>query len=166
MFHDIEALKEAGFWGFDTVKFLLEDRFYNVPRLAGVYLAVWDVGDPTILEESPATHLKGRDPTISADTLYERWIDGTVVLYIGKAGGPGLKATLQSRINQFLSFGQGVHAPHWGGRCIWQLLDSELARICWKTTPEGYPARYLEAQLIQRFQCDYPGRRPFANLRG
>jgi hypothetical protein len=88
-------------------------------------------------------------------------VDGALVLNIGKAG-PG-KATLRSRLKQYIRFGQGEAVGHRGGRYIWQLAHSDDLLVCWKVTPDDVP-RTVEKMLIEEFETVY-GRPPFANLK-
>ncbi len=165
MFHDVSELKGAGFAGFWTVAQLRGLGLATVPDERGVYLALWPDEYYEFVDESPAGQLDGRNPSVSIDVLYEKWVHDTVVIYIGKAGGRDQKATLRTRIDQFLRFGAGVRAPHWGGRYVWQIADCDSMQLCWMSTPRDIPA-CIEQQLILRFKCDYHGQRPFANLRG
>ena len=61
---------------------------------------------------------KGKNPNVVLDELKKNWIDDTLVVYIGKAGGGNSKATLKSRLRQYFGFGQGKSIGHWGGRLI------------------------------------------------
>ena len=164
MFRDVVSLKEAGFQGFWTVAQLRAMGLISVPNEGGIYLALWTDEYVEFLDESTGTSLNGRDPTVPTSILYDRWNYDSVVVYIGKAGGPSQKATLRTRLNQFLQFGKGVYAPHWGGRYVWQIADSDSIRICWHTGFNLEP-RWTENLLILRFKSEFGGRYPFANLR-
>jgi len=94
--------------------------------------------------------------------LRANWVEGTPVVYIGKAGDPGSAATLRSRLGQYFKFGAGRNIGHWGGRYIWQLADAQDLIVCWLPLPHGLPSE-TETQLIQQFRNKY-GTRPFANL--
>ena len=107
-------------------------------------------------------HFKDKNPNVSIDILKENWVDNSLIVYIGKAGNESSKATLNSRLKQYLYFGQGRKAAHWGGRLIWQLKDSDQLLVCWKKSPNDDP-RAIEKKLIKNFVTEY-GKRPFANL--
>lgn len=98
----------------------------------------------------------GKDPNVSLSFLQENWVDGAKVIYIGKAGG----ATLQSRLQQYFSFGQGKNVGHQGGRLIWQLANSKDLIVSWKTLPNG-ELREIEKILIKKFVEQF-GKRPLA----
>ena len=89
------------------------------------------------------------------------WIENTAVLYIGKAG-PGRTATLKSRLQAYIQFGQGRPVGHRGGRYIWQLLHSCDLVVCWKATGSLSP-RDVEKELIREFEVRYR-ELPFANI--
>jgi hypothetical protein len=165
IFDDIGSLKKAGFQGFCSICVLRETRLECVPDKAGVYIIVRDSDQPvTFLRKSPAGHFKGQDPTVRIKELRAEWVEGTVTLYIGKAGGPGQNATIRKRIGAYIKFGSGKPVAHQGGRLIWQLERSESFLICWKETPMDDP-RDIEKGLIEQFKRTHGGQRPFANLR-
>lgn len=163
-FDSVAVLAANGFIGFVYVSELQQTMCRQVSDEKGVYLVVSNsTAVPTFLPESIGGHFKGRDPTLGVETLRQRWVDGVVVLYIGKAGAATAKATLCSRLKQYMKFGKGGRVGHWGGRSIWQLADSERLQVCWKPTPDEEP-REVESQLIETFKQRYQ-QRPFANLR-
>ena len=165
MFDDLELIKVAGFGGFVEIKDLRSSKLRTVPDKMGIYLVLRTSAKPPVfLEESPAGHLNGEDPTVTVEKLRTNWVDNTIVLYIGKAGGPGLDANLFTRLRDYLSFGAGNKAPHRGGRLIWQIANSEDLILCWKETPNDDPED-VETDLIAEFKSKHAGRRPFANLR-
>jgi hypothetical protein len=161
-FNNTSTIKEAGFSGF--IK--LHDLFDNcslIPNVKGVYMILCcDICPPEFLPIGTGGHFKGRDPNISIAELQHHWIEDTVVVYIGKAGGDDSKATLRSRLTQYFRFGQGKNVGHYGGRLIWQLKNSGDLLICWKPLLDEDP-RSVEAELIRRFVIKYK-KRPFANL--
>jgi hypothetical protein len=86
------------------------------------------------------------------------WVEGAYVLYIGKA------EKLRRRLDQFAAFGRGRPVGHWGGRLIWQLVNSQQLRVAWRIVqPTADPAAE-ERRLLEAFLREY-GRLPFANLR-
>ena len=161
-FNNIGATKESGFLGFVR----LEQLFVNsslIPDIKGVYLILCINNKPVeFLDIGTGGHFKGKNPNISLAELKHNWVENTKVVYIGKAGGDDSKATLRSRLTQYLRFGQGKNVGHWGGRLIWQIMNSEELLVCWKPLPNDDP-RIVEAEMIKEFFTVY-GKRPFANL--
>ena len=159
-FKSVEELKKNGFEGFIKIS---EYSSKSIPDAAGTYSVLY-IGrnKPEFLQNGTGGFFKGRDPNVPIEVLEKSWIDGTIVLYIGKAGRTNSSATLRSRIRQYLKFGQGEPIGHWGGRFIWQIKDNGNLLICWRTLSDGEP-RELEKSLIEQFQAWY-GKKPFANL--
>lgn len=118
---------------------------------------------PGFLEVGTGGFFKEQDPNVAVEELQEKWVDGSHVMYIGKAGGKEGKATLKSRLKQYLGFGAGKAVGHRGGRYIWQLSDSRSLVVCWKILHDEEP-RDVEARMIQDFKREHNGQRPFANL--
>src|SRR5579875_2336130 len=119
-FNDIEQLKKDGFIGFKTKAELFNNNT-SIPKQKGVYLVISNQPKPTFLELGSGGFFKGKNPNVSLDILHKHWVEGAKVVYIGKAGSASGNATLYSRLNQYLKFGQGKNIGHWGGRLIWQL---------------------------------------------
>ncbi len=135
----------------------------NVPTVQGVYMIVNPFGiAPVFLNVNIGGHFKGNDPTVTIDRLQEKWVEDTKVLYIGKAGHPGGRQNLRTRIRSYMRFGLGNPAAHWGGRYIWQIAHSGSLQICWKPIPDENP-RDVESDLLHKFEGQY-GCLPFANL--
>ena len=161
-FNNIDEIKNAGFVGFKKIGELFIDTS-SIPKVKGVYLIL-------NLNEKPVEFLsigtggffKNRNPNVSIEELKVNWIENTIVVYIGKAGKDRSKATLNSRLKQYLSFGQGGNVGHWGGRLIWQLKHSKELVVCWKPLIIDDP-RTFEANLIQQFKNKF-SKLPFANL--
>ncbi|MBO0896106.1 hypothetical protein [Arthrobacter sunyaminii] len=84
-------------------------------------------------------------------------------LYIGKADKGSGNRGLRKRITEFVRFGSGEPVGHWGGRCIWQLEDSQDLRIAWLPVLQRL-AGEIESELIDEFVRTYTAL-PFANLR-
>lgn len=161
-FNDINEIRKAGFTGFKSIRELYADPSI-LPSTRGVYLVLnCDKKKPVYLTIGTGGHFKGRNPNVSIQELENNWLTDSLVIYIGKAGGIKSKATLKSRLRQYLKFGQGHAIGHWGGRYIWQLAFSGQLIVCWKTLPDEDP-RSIEAALILDF-ADQFGKRPFANL--
>ena len=158
-----EHLEKAGFEGFLKIGFLKSDGCKSIPKQQGVYVVIREnLYAPSFLEKSIGGHFKGEDPTVEIQELNNRWVNDAYVLYIGKAGGNESKATLQSRLKQYIDFGKGKPVGHKGGRYIWQLQGCDELLIAWKPEIESEP-RDVEAKLIQEFKSIY-GKRPLANL--
>lgn len=137
----------------------------QVPNKKGIYLVLRESNTkPIFMHTSVGGHFKKRNPTIELLELENKWIEDTIVIYIGKAGGDSSSATLQSRLKQYMKFGQGVPIGHWGGRYIWQLEDYKKLIICWKVI-EKEDCRKVEKKLIEDYLIQY-GKKPFANLVG
>ena len=170
-YRTIDDLKKAGFEGFCSVEKLRED-LSGIPAVQGVYMVVYQGGGmPEFLEVGTGGLFKGKNPNVAVSELKSNWVDGTCVVYIGKAGGVeanGKKSNskLQKRISDYLDFGSGEPVGHWGGRLIWQIKDSKDLLFCWKAIPEqeGNPVE-IEKEFIADFKRQYGGKRPFANLR-
>lgn len=161
-FNNIEHIKEAGFLGFKSVRELMVDCS-EIPTIKGVYLVLnIDKYPPSYLEVGTGGHFKGKNPNVSHDRLRDNWVENTIVLYIGKAGGDTRGATLKSRLKQYFGFGSGKNIGHWGGRYIWQLATSSDLIVCWKPMLHDNP-RDEEQRLIAQFVTQF-GKRPFANL--
>ncbi|WP_208596818.1 hypothetical protein [Pseudoclavibacter helvolus] len=154
--------RPAEFEGFLTIDELMNDRRL-VPKAPGVYQLLRKIKvPPRFIEPGSGGWFKGRDPNVPTSVLAAEWVETSPVVYIGKAGGPGIQATLHSRLGQYLGFGAGKNVGHWGGRYIWQLADARELVVCWRELPEESP-RDVEKAMIQDFVAAH-GRRPFANL--
>lgn len=162
MYSTIDSVREAGFSGFYTVAELWDDHSI-IPAIPGVYLIVQPTDDaPVFLPKGSGGFFKKRDPNLPVTDLSERWFYECKILYVGKAGGNSSKATLRSRLKQYLDFGKGKPVGHYGGRLIWQLNHHMELLVAWRTMPTGSP-RELERHLTAAI-AEYYGRRPFANL--
>ncbi|MCH5216736.1 MAG: hypothetical protein J1F10_07315 [Muribaculaceae bacterium] len=164
MTDEINNLRTWGFTGFIPVKDLrlISDK---LPNIRGVYVVIRDKDiTPTFVEKGSGGFFKGKDPNVSIDELKSNWVKDSKIVYIGKAGDPGKKATIKTRLEQYLRFGGGKNVGHYGGRFIWQLSDAEELLFAWKTLPDEIPSE-IEAQLIDDFKKLHNGKRPFANLK-
>ncbi|MBP3454948.1 MAG: hypothetical protein J6K38_01655 [Alistipes sp.] len=163
-FKTIDNLRRSGFSGFLSVATLRQDLSL-IPDIRGVYMVVRTGGSmPKFLTTGSGGHHKGEDPNVPIEELRTKWVEGTCVLYIGKAGDEGCGATLRSRLRQYLRFGQGKSEGHKGGRYIWQIEDSDKLLFCWRPLPSGNPSE-TETSLIEEFKHRYDSRFPFANLK-
>lgn len=155
-FQSVSQIKEAGFCGFVTVESLFNFGYASIPEEGGVYMILRrSVSKPVFLSKGTGGYFKEKEPNVDIDVLKANWVEGTCVMYIGKA------TSLKKRISQYIRFGHGANVGHYGGRFIWQLADSKDLFVCWK--PSRINPRTEESALIQEFIGHY-GERPFANL--
>lgn len=159
---EIDKLKELGFEGFVTVS-QLPSNYNSIPKIKGVYCIICLEDNCKFLEVGCGGHFKGKNPNVITSLLKTNWVENAGVIYIGKAGGSASKATLHSRLKQYIKFGQGRPVGHWGGRLIWQIENSGNLIVAWKTLSTEEPRDY-EMKLISSFVVKY-GKRPFANLK-
>jgi len=133
-FNTIDDLKAAGFEGFIPVAQLQADST-AIPRTAGVYMVVYTGENiPEFLSRGTGGFFKGKDPNVSITELETNWVENTCVVYIGKAGKlKNCKATIQSRLKQYLDFGAGKKSGHKGGRYIWQIKNSRQFAVVLET---------------------------------
>lgn len=170
---NLKIYQEAGFEGFKTIRELMDD-INAVPKDKGIYLILQDSKSmPNFIKQGTGGFFKEKNPNVPIQDLEKNWIKDEPVLYIGKAGGKtqkkdgtvsNSKATLQSRIEQYMRFGQGEPIGHWGGRLIWQLADAKDLIVCWKVLGKDEEPREVEKNMIQEFKKGHGGKRPFANL--
>jgi hypothetical protein len=129
-----------------------------LPDVPGVYAVVAPTKDqPAFLEVGTGGRFKGRNPNAPIQELARRWCPTSSILYIGKA------ARLRQRVRQYIRFGLGQAAAHWGGRYIWQLACTQALTLFWRLTPLEAPA-HVERQMLAEFRSRH-GQLPFANLR-
>lgn len=104
-----KCLQAQGFEGFKTMGKLIDGAWKQIPAQKGVYVILCESeSTPHFLQEGTGGFFKGKNPNVSIAKLNANWVDGTSVVYIGKAGGSGCSATLQKRLGQYLRFGQGA----------------------------------------------------------
>lgn len=160
----IEKLKADGFSGFVSVADLRKSCS-AIPEVMGVYVVLrLSDEEPQFVEKGTGGFFKGKDPNEPISKLKKNWLENSPIIYIGKAGGSGIKATLRSRLEQYIQFGEGKNIGHWGGRYIWQLADAADLIFAWKPLSDIYPIE-VEKQMIADFKQAHDGKRPFANLR-
>lgn len=167
-FNSLNSMKEEGFSGFIFIHALFSSC-QMVPDQPGIYMVLYPSPKrPVFLSKGSGGFFKSRDPNIPVELLQNKWVDDTLVVYIGKAGGTnGAKwseHTLRQRLSQYMRFGQGKPVRHRGGRYIWQLRDCEDLLVCWRPISgvDGDPS-VVESNLISGFFRTY-GQLPFANL--
>lgn len=158
LFESTKELKGMGFKGFIKVKDL-RDNFESIPKCSGVYMVLNpNMEKFSFLEIGTGGFFKGKNPNVDISVLNDRWIDNTIVIYIGQTG-----STLRKRIGDYIKFGQNKPIGHWGGRYIWQIKDAESLIFCWMKVDNIAPS-IIEEQLLQDFKNKYL-HLPFANLR-
>ena len=129
----------------------------------GVYLIVYEGKDipQFIIPGCGPKKYQDREVNVSKDELEENWIclgfDRNII-YIGKAGKSN---TLKKRLKLYMKFGSGKEAPHYGGRYIWQIKDSNNLLVFWKKSDN--PEKE-ESDMLKKFKEKYK-ELPFANLR-
>lgn len=154
----IYELRSDGFDGFRSIKELSLNRS-GVPNKSGIYFVLYVNGNrPKFVERGVGGFFKGKDPNVSVSELESKWVDGAIVIYIGKT-----EHSLNHRISTLMDFGKGMPVGHYGGRYIWQIADCQDLVLCWKTLP-GDIAKQSEMVMVQRFKALH-GKIPFANLR-
>lgn len=146
---DRAGLDEVGFEGF--VRFA-ELAASTVPREPGIYVVLRTASTPPEMLELTRARAGSAYPL---EDLGGRWIEGTPVIYIGKAEAKA--GGLRKRLGQFARKG----ASHQGGRSIWQLADQDELLVAWATTPDE-SAEEVEIRYRAVFAERY-GAWPFAN---
>lgn len=158
-----EFLKSNGFEGFRPISYY-SNNSDEIPEERGVYVIINPSEDlPEFLTVGTGGHFKEKNPNVDQTTLASAWITDLPIVYIGKAGTLSGKATLHSRLKQYLEFGRGKKVGHWGGRYIWQLKHASTLLICWKTIKNKEP-RLVEHFLLLKI-IEHYGKLPFANLK-
>ena len=113
---DSQILMQQGFEGFVTIDKLKSDP-YQIPTKQGVYVVLLPQDSkPAFLENGTGGFFKDKNPNVPISELKANWVNNTDIIYIGKAGGSSSRATLQSRLIQYLKFGMGIKIGHWGGQ--------------------------------------------------
>lgn len=155
-------LQAEGFEGFVTFQDLLDKRA-SPPESAGVYMIYYNgPATPVFAATEDGGFLKKIYPDLDVSLLRENWVPDAAVLYIGKAGGKGAKATLNSRLMQYLDYGCGKSAGHRGGKYIWQLENPYALCVCWRVVrPDEMPGQ-VALNYIALFISVYR-KMPFAN---
>lgn len=169
LFDSIDSLKKEGFIGYIPIRNLMESC-EPVDNERGIYLVLYPGGlPPEFMSKGTGGFHKGRDPNVDISILESKWVEKTIVIYIGQAGG--IKGgrwsdnSLKSRIKSYMKFGAGKPVGHYGGRYIWQIEDSGSLHICWKPLPNKIrDPLEVEREMIESFRMIY-GKRPFANLK-
>ena len=157
-----QDLIDSGFEGFVAIKDLWIDKSI-IPKEMGVYMILNTEHDVKFINPGVGGFFKGKDPNVDIQSLKEKYVESLVV-YIGKAGGSSSKATLFSRLGQYLRFGLTKNVAHYGGRYIWQIKNHNNLVVSWKVLNVEEPI-IVEKELLSFFKEEY-GKLPFANLIG
>lgn len=161
-FNNPADLEKNSFTGFKTIDQLNFDSSV-IPKKRGVYLVLHpDPEKISFVYPGTGGFFKQKDPNLEISELVSKWVRNSIVVYIGKAGSLTGAATLNSRLRQYLRFGQGKAVGHYGGRLIWQIKNSQDLIICWKTL-NGEEPRSIESMIIADFVRQF-GKLPFANM--
>ena len=164
----IDEIKSFGFKGFFPIA-ELRKNLLSIPDERGVYLILSSGKEFVFLNNGTGGYFKKKNPNVDLSTLKNKWIENTVILYIGQAGGirngKWSNSTLRMRLKKYFDFGIGKPVGHYGGRYIWQLEKSSELIVCWKELPNKIadPSE-IESNLINSFKSKYKNR-PFANLK-
>lgn len=159
---NIDLIKKSGFNGFKKIS-ELKLNASPIPKIKGVYLVMrTDHSKVEFVDKGTGGFFKGKNPNVGISELKKSWIVEAQIVYIGKAGGSDSDATLNSRLKQYLNFGQSKKVGHWGGRYIWQIKNIDDYIICWKELPDEEP-RIIEIKLMELFRQKF-NNLPFANL--
>lgn len=162
MFQNLSQLKNLGYSGFLTVN-QVRLNYDLLPNNKGTYLILKNESDNyQFLPKGTGGYFKGKDPNVDIQTLKDNWVENTVLLYAGKAGGNESASSIKKRVKQYLEFGQGKAIGHYGGRYIWQLSNNQNLLLAWKVAIDRDP-REEEKLLLRNFYDEY-GVLPFANL--
>ncbi len=167
-FKTLESIKANGFEGFKKISDLNRCTS-SIPKDRGIYLVLYVAnGIPNFLPVGVGGFFKGKNPNVTLNELARNWVEDTIVIYIGQAGGiragKWSNQTLNDRISAYLKFGNGQNIAHYGGRYIWQIKDYKNLVICWKPLLNKIlDPKKVETQMIADFKQSY-NKRPFANL--
>ena len=153
----VAGLQKLGFKGFLSVKDLrLRPRPPDVPTENGIYLVIRERSEyPEFLARGTGGLFKGKDPNVGLYRLKPRWVDGALIIYVGRSND------LRRRVGELINFGQRKRVGHRGGRLMWQIADAEDFKICWKQMPNEHQA---ESRMLGDFAQAHNGMQPFANL--
>jgi hypothetical protein len=174
-FSNIEEVQNQGFTGFITITDLQtgQDAYEQIPKEAGVYLILrLAQTEPEFLSVNLSRmHNKHKNKpdlhSYPVQALRDKYakVKGSIVVYIGKAGGKKSDATIYSRLKAYMQAGLITvgSSSHSGGRGIWQLKDSSNLLVCWKVTHKD-EAEELEKNLLKQFIGFYASL-PLANRR-
>ncbi len=160
-FNSIDDISDHGFQGFVPIQKLMNaEGTLIVDNKKGVYFVLRISKEPPkFLEIGTGAIVPGKVTNDPISVLESKWVDGTIVMYIGMA-----KISLRKRLQKYMRFGMGLHSNHHGGRHIWQLADSRELLVCWYVLPWDVDPETFEKAIISEFKEIY-GKYPFANRR-
>jgi Ca-activated chloride channel family protein len=151
------------FEGYVTIGKLRAEGLERIPAQPGVYAVLLpDNFRPEILERSPGDRFKDQDPPVPAARLEREWVDGTRILYIGRAGNRNGGQNLRERIKELLDSGGDKPVAHWGDQILWRLKGNDSLLIAW--SPVAGAPEVVEHKLLEQFESLH-GKLPFANLK-
>ena len=161
-FNNKADLINFGFEGFISYSELNMNEDSYLPEERGIYFVLNpDYQNPEFINPGVCGKHKGKNPNYNIEYLKKKYVKDVQVMYIGKAGGTGLDATLQSRIKDYLACSRNSTCSHSGGRSIWQLKNYNELVFCWQTLENIEPGK-RENELIEEFESQF-GKIPFAN---
>lgn len=135
LFDDLDW-RRRGFDGFAVIGELGRPKPLELPEASGVYVVLRSAtGQPVFLSTGGGGRWKGSDPTVPIERLEGRWIDGTPILYIGKA------KSLRERVGELLRFSEGEARPFATG-VVGSCGSSDARRT---SSLDGARSRTLEA---------------------
>jgi hypothetical protein len=140
---------------------------FNVPKKSGIYVIVYEgAGMPKFKSTGTGPRMyRDRFVNISIKKLKNKWVNFNgkkdKIVYIGKAG-PSKNRTLNRRIKEYIKFGSGKEANHYGGRYVWQIAEQGRLAVCWKISKN--PGEE-EKMMLKNFKEEHGGRLPFANIK-
>ena len=160
-FNSIQFLKNEGFKGFISYRNLNMNEG-SISERPGIYFVInTNYKKPEFINPGVCGSHKGKNPNYSIEYLKKKYVKNAQVMYIGKAGGTGVNATLQSRIKDYLACSRNLTCSHSGGRSIWQLKNYKDLIFCWQILENVEPVK-RENELIEEFENEF-GKIPFAN---
>lgn len=154
-FKKISCHDHQGFGTFYSVKELAgDDRMLaKIPKKNGVYFIFFpEDGTPGYNDGDTETFKRNNERPRRIVDLKKQWVQGTRVIYIGKAGvlnGKGA-SNLYTRLREYLKWYKGAKNSHHGGRDIWQLNDPGKLLVTWRVIEDEDP-RSCEKALLKRF---------------
>lgn len=161
---NIETMKNKGFSGFESFRHLYSTKSADVPAAGGIYVVYRTTNAPPVfLDSSLAGFYKGENLSVSRYVLIDNWVNDANLLYVGKAGGPGIAQGLKKRIQKYVRTGFSNKASRRGGKLVWQIQGAHDLLVAWKIIAGDKSPKKAEEELMQEFKNVY-GKIPFANL--
>jgi hypothetical protein len=131
----------------------------SIPTAAGGVYVVFStaVAAPIFLDRSTAGTFR-EETTVPRSTLEANWVPEAVVLYIGSADA----GRLRKRLREYVRFGRGHRAKHFGGRLVWQLDGADKLLVAWRELSADEDPEAEKRRMLADFRSAY-GKPPFAN---